>query len=43
MTTVDRTKLKTLQNREESRFLADHPNPRLSISARNPPSSAASP
>ena len=25
MTTIDRTKLKTLQQREESRFLADHP------------------
>src|SRR5436309_5150452 len=25
MTTIDRTKLKTLQKREESRFLADHP------------------
>jgi hypothetical protein len=40
MTPIDRTKLNSLHQREETRFIADHP---LSINALNLLSSAASP
>jgi len=42
MTTIDRTKLKTLQQREECRFLADHPkSAALYNRAQSSPSAAS--